>query len=61
MRHKDFDFNPPEIKAVFQRVDFNARPLNVVTEEPTQYMSILLSSIPRSGDPCVPPTPTGNA
>jgi len=56
---RGFDFqNPTEIVVKFTKQDAQGRLTEVVTEEAAVYQSILLSSVPRRGDPTFPAAPT---
>jgi hypothetical protein len=56
---RGFEFNnPTDIVVKFTKQDAQGRLTEVVTEEAAVYQSILLSAVPRRGDPTFPAAPT---
>ncbi len=56
---RSFEFNnPTELVVKFTKMDSQGRITQVITEESAVYQSILLSAVPRRGDPTFPASPT---
>jgi len=51
-------FTPPEVKVKFVQVDMNGKATQTIDDDPAAYNTILLSSVARLGDKCVPPDPS---
>lgn len=55
---RGFDYAPVELVVKFTKMDSCGRITEVLTEDPAVYQQLLLSAVPRRGDPTFPAAPT---